>query len=128
MHNPTAAPRIPASARGVSTQRSGPNDSRSPAVARKTPPARPTSSPITSALASRASSPWSASLIASTSVSSATAQAPSQLLELGSEGRGRIGEGGLEDEGRIGWRLRLGLRDPEAHRLGGIGPDLLDEG
>ncbi len=41
MQRPIAVPRIPASASGVSTQRSAPNLSRSPAVARKTPPARP---------------------------------------------------------------------------------------
>ncbi len=48
MQSPIAVPRMPASASGVSTQRSAPKRSRSPAVARKTPPARPTSSPITS--------------------------------------------------------------------------------
>ena len=38
--SPMAVPMIPASASRVSTQRSGPNRSRRPAVARKTPPAR----------------------------------------------------------------------------------------
>src|SRR4051794_17923709 len=73
MQRPTAVPRIPASASGVSTQRDAPNRSSRPAVARKTPPARPTSSPSTITSSSRASSAWSAWFTASTSVSSAMA-------------------------------------------------------
>src|SRR3954468_2527594 len=68
MARPTAVPRMPASASGVSTQRSGPNLSRRPAVARKTPPARPTSSPMTMTASSRSISTWRASLTASTRV------------------------------------------------------------
>src|SRR5436190_2826320 len=109
MQSPTAVPRMPASASGVSTQRSGPNLSRSPAVARKTPPARPTSSPITITFSSRASSTWKQSLIASTRVSSLT-QDPPQLGEVGLEARGRVGERMLEDECLVGRRLGLGLR------------------
>src|SRR5215831_18975298 len=106
MQSPTAAPRIPASASGVSTQRSGPKRSRSPAVARKTPPARPTSSPITSTSSSRASSVCSASLTASTSVSSAISE----------RGR-RVDVGVVEEQLGIGGRLRLGGGDPVAKRL-----------
>src|SRR6266851_3633630 len=105
MHSPTAAPRMPASARGVSTQRFSPKRSRRPAVARKTPPARPTSSPITSTESSRASSTVSASLIASRSVSSAIAADP---LELGLRGR-----------------LGLGLGDAAAHQVGRLRPHRL---
>src|SRR6266542_1652410 len=76
MARPTAVPRMPASASGVSTQRSGPKRSRSPAVARKTPPARPTSSPMTITVPSRSISPWRASLTASTRV----------LLDIGVSG------------------------------------------
>src|SRR5207344_60915 len=101
MHNPTAEPRMPASESGVSTQRSGPNRSRSPAVARKTPPDRPTSSPITRTESSRASSVCSASLTASTSVSSATDPALP-------ERRGRIDIRILEDQ--VGFGRRLGRR------------------
>src|SRR5574342_514157 len=50
---PTAVPMMPPSARGVSMTRSWPNSSCSPCVARKTPPKRPTSSPITTTLGSR---------------------------------------------------------------------------
>ena len=101
MQSPTAVPRIPASASGVSTQRSGPKRSRSPAVARKTPPARPTSSPITITSSSRSSSTWKQSLIASTS---GRAQ-PSPSTLLSSRGRqpergGRIDERVLEEERR----------------------------
>src|SRR5438067_4130258 len=117
MQSPTAEPRIPASASGVSTQRSAPNRSRSPAVARKTPPARPTSSPITSTDGSRSSSTWNASLIASTMLSSAIAEDPPQLLEVGVERGRRVDEGVLEEERRIRRRLRLGLGDPTAHQL-----------
>src|SRR5919204_5845953 len=116
MQSPIAAPMIPASASGVSTQRSGPNRSRSPAVARKTPPARATSSPMTSTDESRSSSTWKASLIASTMLSSAT-EDPSQLLEVGAERGRRVDVRVLEEEARVGRGLGLGLRDPAAHQL-----------
>src|SRR5689334_14030053 len=109
MQSPTAVPRMPASASGVSTQRFDPNVSCSPAVARKTPPARPTSSPITSTESSRASSVCSASFTASTSVSSGT--------ELPRDRRWRVGVRVLEDEARVGRRLGLRLRDPVPQRL-----------
>src|SRR6188768_161376 len=51
---PTAVPMIPDSARGVFMTRSSPNLSRSPSVARKTPPRRPMSSPRTQTRSSRA--------------------------------------------------------------------------
>src|SRR5881628_2847883 len=104
MQSPTAPPSIPASASGVSTQRSGPKRSRSPAVARKTPPARPTSSPKTSTESSRSSSTWSASFTASTRKRSAT-EDPLELREVGSEHGGRIDVGVLEDERDVGGRL-----------------------
>src|ERR671936_2507992 len=116
IQTPTAVPRIPASASGVSTQRSGPKRSRRPAVARKTPPARPTSSPMTRTDSSRSSSTWNASLIASTIESSAT-EDPPQLLEVGAERGRRVGVGVREEELRVGRRLGLGLRDPAAHEL-----------
>src|SRR5439155_9574338 len=97
IQSPIAVPRIPASASGVSTQRSGPNLSRKPAVARKTPPARPTSSPNTSTSESRSSSTWNPSLIASTRVSSAT-EDPAELREAVLERLGRVGVGMLEQE------------------------------
>src|SRR3954451_5729481 len=103
MQSPTAEPRIPASASGVSTQRSGPKRSRSPAVARKTPPARPTSSPSTSTDGSRSSSTWKQSLIASTMLSSAN-PAPEDAAQLGEvvlERGGRLGERVLEDEADV---------------------------
>src|SRR4051812_36396864 len=110
MQRPIAVPRIPASASGVSTQRSGPKRSRNPAVARKTPPARPTSSPITSTDSSRASSQWKASLIASTMRSSAIPALP--------QVRRRLHVRVLEEQLRIGIRLRLGGGDARAHELG----------
>src|SRR5207245_2143100 len=96
MQRPTAAPRMPASASGVSKQRSAPKRSRRPAVARKTPPARPTSSPMTITSESRSSSTWNASLIASTMLSSA--KDPPQLREVRPERRRPIRHG--LDEGR----------------------------
>src|SRR5437773_682387 len=117
MQRPTALPRIPASASGVAAHRSGPKRSRRPAVARKTPPARPTSSPMTRTDESRSSSTWKQSLIASTIESSATAEDPPQLLEVGAE-RGRRDDVGVpEEELGIGRRLGLGLRDSAAHQL-----------
>src|SRR5438876_2267267 len=124
MHKPTAPPRIPASASGVSKQRSGPKRSSRPAVARKTPPARPTSSPITSTESSRASSTWNASLIAST-IDSSGIEDPPQLLEIRSKRGRRIGERVVEQQRRVGGRLRLGRRDALAHQLGCPRPDLL---
>src|SRR6185369_13963984 len=61
---PIAVPMIPDSASGVSTQRSGPNSSCRPLVARNTPPKRPTSSPRTTTRASRRISKRRASLTA----------------------------------------------------------------
>src|SRR5207302_1824230 len=127
MQRPTAEPRIPASASGVSTQRSGPKRSRNPAVARKTPPARPTSSPMTRTDSSRSSSTWNASLIASTIESSAT-EDPAQLLEVGAERGGRVGVCVGEEELRVGRWLGLGLRDPAAHQLPRLGAHVCDAG
>src|SRR3954466_5401851 len=52
MARPTAVPRIPASASGVSTTRSSPKSFCRPSVIRKTPPSRPMSSPMSTTLAS----------------------------------------------------------------------------
>src|SRR4051812_44566720 len=52
MARPTAVPRIPASASGVSTTRSSPKSFCRPSVIRKTPPSLPMSSPISTTLAS----------------------------------------------------------------------------
>src|ERR1700739_3684105 len=117
MQSPTALPRMPASASGVSTQRFSPKRSRSPAVARKTPPARPTSSPITITVSSRASSTWSASFTASTRKSSA--------IPALAEVRWREDVGVVEDE--LGIRVGLGLRlgDALPHQLERLVLDLL---
>src|SRR5262245_1931691 len=120
MQRPTAEPRIPASASGVSTQRSGPKRSGSPAVARKTPPARPASSPITSTLSSASSSTWNASFTASTRVSSAT-EHPLELREVRLERRRRVGERVREEQLRVRWRLRLGGRNAVPHQLRRVG-------
>src|SRR5690242_18912751 len=106
MQRPTAVPRMPASASGVSTQRVAPNRSSRPAVARRTPPARPTSSPITITSGSRPSSTCSASLTASTTVSSAIAQVWR-----------RVDVRVREEQLRIGGRRRLGRGDAGAHQI-----------
>src|SRR6187397_535660 len=124
MHSPTAVPRMPASASGVSMQRALPKCSWSPAVARKTPPSLPTSSPMTSTDSSRSISTWSASFTASTRRSSATKN-PSQLLLLGEERRRRIRIRMLKDERDVRRGLGLGLGDPGAHELERLLPDLL---
>src|SRR3954464_12893200 len=120
MQSPTAEPRIPAPASGVSTRRSGPKRSRRPAVARKTPPARPMSSPITITSGSRSSSTWKASLTASTRVSSAT-EDPLQLREVGLVCRRRVDVRVLEDERRVGRRLRRGRGDPRGQQVDRLG-------
>src|SRR5262245_53258247 len=125
MHRPTAPPRIPASASGVSKQRSGPNLSRSPAVARKTPPARPTSPPSTITDESRSSSTWNASLIASTIESSAKGLV--QLLEIGGERRRRVDVRVLEEQRHVRGRLCLRGGDTGAHRVGCLRSDRLGE-
>src|SRR5438477_1180402 len=119
MQSPTAAPRIPASASGVSTQRLGPKRSSKPAVARKTPPDRPTSSPITSTFGSRSSSTCRQSLTASTKVSSAKPALP--------QVRRGVDIRPLEDELRIRRRFCLRCRDPAAHRVSCLDPRFLDE-
>src|SRR6266550_5633898 len=121
MHNPTALPRMPASASGVSTQRSGPKRSRNPAVARNTPPARPTSSPITITDASRASSTLKQSLIASTMESSA--KCPPQLLEVRAERRGWIGVRVRKEQLDVGRHLRLRRCDACAQRVSSLCAD-----
>src|SRR4051812_34331880 len=126
MHRPTAVPRIPASASGVSTQRSAPKRSRSPAVARNTPPARPTSSPMTMTESSRASSTWKQSLIASTISSSANGpseDAP-QLRKILRERRGRVRVRVVEHERDVGLRLGLRLGDAGTHRFERLRADL----
>src|SRR6266545_6414088 len=115
MHRPTALPRMPASASGVSKHRSGPKRSRNPAVARKTPPARPTSSPITITDGSRSSSTWKQSLIASTMESSA--KRPPQLVQVRPERGRRINKCVLEQELDIRGRLSLRRRDARAERF-----------
>src|SRR5271169_383037 len=67
---PTQSPLIRASDSGVSKTRSTPKRCCKPAVARKTPPLTPTSSPKTTTLGSSARARASAKLIASTSVTS----------------------------------------------------------
>src|SRR5260370_15611441 len=116
IQRPIAAPSIPASASGVSTQRLTPNRSCRPAVARKTPPARPTSSPITMTESSRASSVCSASFTASTRSRSAKPTVP--------EVRRRIDVRVVEEEGLICVGLGLRSGDACAHRLGRLGLDL----
>src|SRR5947209_3484475 len=116
MHSPTAAPRIPASANGVSTQRFSPKRSRSPAVARNTPPARPTSSPITMTDSSRASSTCNASFTASTRSLS--------VIETFPQVRRRDDVGVIEQQLRIGIRFRLRRGDAGAHHVRRVGLDL----
>src|SRR5215217_5428410 len=125
MQRPIAEPMMPASASGVSTQRPS-KRSQSPEVTRKTPPARPTSSPMTSTRGSRSSSTWRASLSASASVRSAKRppEHAAQLGEVARERRRRLGVRPLEDERRIGVGERLGFGDPAPHDLGGLGLDL----
>src|SRR5579863_9243645 len=113
MHRPTAAPSMPASANGVSTHRFSPKRSRSPAVARNTPPARPTSSPITITFSSRASSTCSASFTASTRSLS--------VIETFAQVRRRDDVRVLEQQLRIGIRLCLRRGDACAHRLRCLG-------
>src|SRR4051795_3267413 len=117
MQSPTALPRIAASASGVSTQRFSPKRSRNPAVARKTPPARPTSSPITITVSSRASSTWKPSLIASTMKSSGIPA----LAQVRRRKDIRV----VEYELGIRGRLCLGLGDAGAHRVERLVLDLL---
>src|ERR1700751_704778 len=67
---PTQSPLIRSSASGVSSTRSDPKRFCKPAVARKTPPSTPTSSPSTTTLGSSSIARPSARLTASTNVAS----------------------------------------------------------
>src|SRR5229473_1963787 len=115
MQSPTAVPRIPASASGVSKQRSGPKRSCNPAVARKTPPERPTSSPSTITDESRSSSTCKQSLIASTIERSA--KRASQLVEIRSERLWRIHVCVRKQQLDVCRGLGFGRLDRLAHRL-----------
>src|SRR5689334_17669694 len=68
---PTQSPLIRSSASGVSSTRSDPKRFCNPAVARKTPPLTPTSSPSTTTPVSSSIARASARLMASTNVTSA---------------------------------------------------------
>src|SRR5687767_11672736 len=101
--SPMAEPTIRLSASGVSMTRKGPNSSWSPCVTRKTPPALPTSSPITMTVSSErissASPSWMACSRFFSAISSLRVDALERLLGLG-EGRllrvlARLGDLGL---------------------------------
>src|SRR6266487_4498051 len=109
MQSPTAVPRIPASASGVSKQRSGPNRSCNPAVARKTPPERPTSSPSTITDESRSNSTCKQSLIASTIERSA--KRASQRFEIRAKRCRRIDVDVRKKQVDVRGRLGLGCLD-----------------
>src|SRR6185437_2251813 len=80
--------------------------------------------PITSTVSSRASSVWSASFTASTSVSSATVRF---LLEQRGDLRRWVGVRVLEDEPRVRRRLGLGFGDAGPHRRLRLSPHARDE-
>src|SRR3989442_1814616 len=120
---PMATPAMAASASGVSTTRSAPKRACSPAVARKTPPFTPTSSPRTMTAGSCASSCASARLTASTRLTSATWFSASRrkasrcialLLERGRQCRVKE----IEHRVRTGCRYRKVIVDRPAHLLG----------
>jgi hypothetical protein len=83
------APTIAASATGMSTTRSGPKRAWSPSVARNTPPERPTSSPSTITRWSRSIPHSSVERIASTMLSTGTAQPSPRSLRKRSRWRRR---------------------------------------
>src|SRR6516165_410435 len=78
---PTETPPMSPSASGVSRTRSAPKRSRSPSVARNTPPSAPTSSPNTSTDASSAMARASARLTAWTRLISGMAASPTRQVE-----------------------------------------------
>src|SRR5215472_3015585 len=79
--SPTDRPAMTFSASGVSNTRSGPKRSRSPSVARNTPPSAPTSSPTTRTELSSAIARASARLMARTSVISGIAASLPRQIE-----------------------------------------------
>ncbi len=85
MAMPTAVPRMPASASGVSVTRSSPNSLASPSVTRKTPPSVPTSSPMTctvgsSAMASRRARPRACAMVAGFTATVVIGRRPFRLV------------------------------------------------
>src|SRR6516225_2064966 len=110
---PTHRPLIRSSASGVSMTRSAPKRCCSPAVARKTPPLMPTSSPSTTTFGSSSMARASARLMASTSVISATFGSPAgplELLALAGIDRGKLGIEVVEHRlGRPRWRRQIAL-------------------
>src|SRR5258705_7097142 len=87
---PTHSPLINSSASGVSITRSAPNRCCSPAVARKTPPLTPMSSPSTTTLRSSSMARASARVMASTKVTSGIG-ASAELLALAGIGSREFG-------------------------------------
>ena len=138
---PTAVPRMPASASGVSVQRSSPNSLASPSVTRKTPPRVPTSSPRTctvgsSAIASRSARVRACAMVAGLSGDGGHRRAPPRSSRLGRSAsssarswaacsrswRGRLGVDMGEQVHRVEHRvLRSSARAGRAAmRLGGV--------
>src|SRR6185369_4214984 len=109
---PIAAPTIACSLIGVSTTRRGPNWSISPSVSLKTPPAAPTSSPISTTVSSRAIS-WA--------MPRATAWRYVVSGTIGPPGGATVGPHLGLDDGR--GRLRAGPR--ECLGLGDLGSRLV---
>src|SRR5262249_3797281 len=103
---PTQSPPISASDSGVSKTRSAPKRFCSPAVARKTPPFMPTSSPKTTTSGSSARARASAKLIASTSVASGI----EVLYFLALRGIG-AGQSGVEMVEHAFWRTRTDRKE-----------------
>src|SRR5690606_36843319 len=105
-------------ATGVSTTRSAPYLFRRPSVTRKTPPARPTSSPRMRTRSSDDSAVSSAELMACAMFSSATPRGLPLLLD---EVRCQLGEHPLEHVVRLGLGDRLGPGDRLLDALGCFG-------
>src|SRR6516165_660564 len=100
---PTQRPLMRSSASGVSSTRSDPKRSWRPAVARKTPPSTPTSSPSTTTLGSSSIARPSARLMASTNVASAIVLS-GEFAALRGIGLGQLGVEMIEHAFGPTWR------------------------
>src|SRR5262245_16748149 len=118
---PTQSPPMSASDSGVSKTRSAPKRFCSPAVARKTPPFMPTSSPKTTTSRSSARARASAKLTASTSVASGIEVL--DFLALGGIGAWHSGVEVVEHGFRRTWTDRKVALNGRCDLLLGFGGD-----
>src|SRR3712207_1742986 len=138
MASPTAVPRMPASASGVSTTRASPKSFCRPSVIRKTPPSLPMSSPMSTTLASSSMArrrprlsalPMvSVSVLISVALRLEARVVGHELVPLGRQVRRLLGVDVVEHLARCGVGHLDGAGPDAGGELVGLGLDAVEEG